>query len=403
MGTTGGLYIPQLSYNRIRSDLFINHHPTPDLWAYLRGWAYSDLTSSINVQPYASILASIGALDLNHTKYLYATLYPTRYVDMLVDLVGTGYFTHIGASIIPTGRVSDIRASIYPYMVSAGYRIIRIDTKPYRDMYADINLGYEYGEGSGYKDLSAFIRCSTTYNTSSLLYATIDSTTDIRTLTADIIGRKVSRIRTLRIVFKPQNRSQQDFYTLIQGIGSSYSDLSSSIIGDYLTSDLTASIFASKYKYSGNGPEVIDVYKRSGDFASLYKKLKLTLQSKVDNYVYDSILKTIYQIGDGRWVLKLSELSTTGSFFDKSEADREKLIDSVAEFSSVDAAIRSAISWLTDRNNIDMYATIASAGAVLPFYASIYGRLLDAQKDLFTKIVPVSEDPIIFATIEGTL
>jgi hypothetical protein len=401
MGTSGGLYIPQLSFSRIRSDIFINHSDTPDLWAYLRGWAYGDITASISVQPYDTLLASVSALDLSHTKYLYATLYPTRYMELTASLTGVGAFMHLGATITPSGSVGDIRASIYPYMVSSGYRIIRVDTKPYKDLYADINMGYNYGVGSAFKDLHAFIRGSATYSNSSSLYATIDATTDIKDITADLTGRKVSRIRTLRFIFRPKNRCQQDLYSLISGVGSAYTDMSASIVGDYLTSDITASIYVSRYRYFGSGPEIIEVYKRSGQFSQLYRKLKLSLKSKIDNYVYDSILKTVYQIGDSKWVLKLSELSDSGEFYDRNDGDRSKLIDDLTEFGSIDEAIRGAITWLTDRNTLSMYADISPTGSVIPFYATIYGRLLDAQKDLITKIVPVSEDPIIYASIQG--
>jgi hypothetical protein len=50
-----------------------------------------------------------------------------------------------------------------------------------------------------------------------------------------------------------------------------------------------------------------------------------------------------------------------------------------------------------------MTASVICGGYVLPFYATIYGRLLDAQKDLVSKIVPVLVDPIILASIEGVL
>ena len=50
-----------------------------------------------------------------------------------------------------------------------------------------------------------------------------------------------------------------------------------------------------------------------------------------------------------------------------------------------------------------MTASIIATGSVSAFYATIYGRLLDAQRDIITKIVPVINDPILYAEIEGVL
>jgi hypothetical protein len=404
MGTSGGLFIPSLGFNRIRTDMFINNSDSPDLWAYVRGWCCSDISCYLNVQPSFDITASVVSQDLSHIKYLYATLYPTRYVELLAEIVGIGGFTDISASVLPYGRVSDIGASIYPYLVSAGYRIIRIDTKPYKDLYSDINMGYTYGISSGYKDLEAFIRGSATYSVSALLGATICSTTDVNNISATVTGRKVSRIRTLRFDFRPLNRSYADFYSIIVGTKvAAYDDVYASIFGDYLTSDLLASIYPVYYRVSAIEPDIIKVYKQSNQMAYLYRKLKLSLHSKTDSYIYDSIQKAIYSMGDGRWILKLSELSDTGLFYDKNMNDREKLIDDISEYGSIDEAIRMAISWLSDMNKYDMTASIIATGGVSAFYATIYGRLLDAQRDIITKIVPVINDPILYAEIEGVL
>jgi hypothetical protein len=135
--------------------------------------------------------------------------------------------------------------------------------------------------------------------------------------------------------------------------------------------------------------------------AQLYKQISMLFDTKVESYIYDSIQKALYSIGDDRWVLNFSELSETGEFFDKSTEDKTYLLDNIVEYDSVDEAIRAAIQWLTEPQTNDLSASITAVGGYSDMRAIIDGLYIDRVSDLPTSLYIVNNDPSLSAYISA--
>lgn len=402
LGTSLGLFIPSRVTSSIRPDRFINYSPTPDLWGYLYGWNQTDLIASISVQPFGSISASLTGLDLSHVKALQAYIGVMYTYDISTYLTCIGYYDSLYAHLTPFGQVCDLQASIKPYLKVLGYRVVPVETKPLLDLRAILNPIAACGYSTTYAQLGCFIRGTVRPAGGLDLTAYLNVLSNISDLNASIIGRKITRIKLMNFMFRAQSRSSYPFGAVIVGKALSTNDMSAFITPLHHTSDFVASItpYYPETTYSKLSPlDSIDVYKMVNQNAELYKRISLLFESKTDSYVYNSIQKVLYSIGDGRWALNLSELSDTGEFFDKNVNDKERVIDNIVEYDSVDEAIRAAIVWLTEPQYYGLNASIYAIGGYSGMKATIEGIYADRASDLLTSIAIVNNEPILTAVI----
>lgn len=402
IGTNKGLFIPTGVKRSIRTVGFINNSNFPDLRSYIFGWGVGGLTASISVQPYSSLLSYITGQDLSHIKDVSATIVSMYTDDLVSFIVGIGGFYSMPASISSSGDTLGIGASIKPYLKVSGFRIIPVETRPFIDLRSYINPISSCGHYSSYSPISAFIRPAKIFSGGDPMYASINSLSNISDLFVSINCKKITRIRLLDIMFRTLRRASSTISSYIVGIDSSYKDLISSIGSIPHEVALYASItpyiagFSSMPKQ-----ELINVYKVIGMNAELYKQLKMTFASKPEKLIYDGIEKAIYSIGNKKWVLNISEVSETGTFFDKKTTDRNKLIDSIEEYDSVDEAVRAAIDILAEMRKVDVSASITAIGGYNGLRAYIYGDALDRVSNLPTSIYIVNNEPVLYATISA--
>ena len=404
IGTTRGLYIPERRVNEIRYINFLNYSTMPDMHAYLFGWAADDLTAYISVQPYMHMSGYVNCLDLSHTKGLIASITSVYTKNLLASISGVGYYNEFYASISSLGGVNDLSASIKPYLKIFGYRIIGVETMPFLDLYAVVNPIFACGYITTYSSFSAFIRCGTVVEEGgSNLYAEIYSNTDVKDLSSSVIGRKLTRLRILNLYFRTLTRSNSAFTASIIGVGKGEYGLGAYIKGLSHENDFGASITAVNYFINVMDPlGLIDVYKeRTNGTAYLYKRLKLFFSNHVDEYVYDSLNDALYTIGEGRWVLNLTEFTEVLSFYDRSPSDRNRDLDSIMEYSSVDEAIRAAIVFLTEFRTMDLTASIVATGGYSKLYAEIAGIYHDRVSDLRAAVTIVTNLPDLYASISA--
>lgn len=404
VGTNNGLIIPQSTSRTIRPAYYINRSLLPDLHGYLYGWSVSDLAASVSVQPYLNISGTLTAIDLSHVYHLGASIVSTYVVDFSGSIVGVGGFVGLGASLSVSGQVGELSASISPYLKVLGYRILPVETMPFIDMYAVINpLSTYCGGSSYYDDICAFVRSTNIFVGGSGMEASINSLRSTGDLSTSISGKKFSRIRTINIWYRAGNRASADILCFIRGIASVSSDFGASIIGDYLSTDMGASITGYRYLFDRVFDRLpdIEVYKLSDGVGYLYKKLALTFSSRVEKYIYDGINNALYPMDDGKWVLNLRELSEIDEFYDRLSTDRSLNIDSILEFNTVDEAIRAAISLLVDMSQSDVSASISATGYIDGIMATIYGTSADRTKDLPTKLFIVENMPDLQAYISA--
>lgn len=404
IGTTRGLFIPERRVNEIRYINFLNYSVMPDMHAYLFGWAANDLSAYISVQPYITMAGFISCLDLSHVKALTASITSVYTKNLLASISGVGYYDEFYASIASMGGVNDLAASIKPYLKILGYRIIGVETMPFLDLYAVVNPVFACGHITTYSYLNAFIRCGiVSEEGGSDLYAEIFSNTDVKDLSSSVIGRKLTRLRILNLYFRTLTRSNTAFNASIIGVGKGEYGIGAYIKGLPHEEDLGASITAINYFINVMDPQgLIDVYKeRTNGTAYLYKRLKLFFSNHVDEYVYDSLNDALYTIGEGRWVLNLTEFTEVLSFYDRSPSDRNRDLDSIVEYSSVDEAIRAAIVFLTEFRTTDLTASIVATGGYSKLYAEVYGVYHDRVSELSASLTIVNNLPDLYASISA--
>jgi len=390
LATNYGLFIPGPVIGVVRPITFVNNSSTPDLWAYVRSWAVSDLYSSISVWPYANLLASVVSLDLTHVAILAVLLQSFTLSDITADISSSGGFYDLFSSVISVGSVSTIGASINAYREVKGLRLIPVYTIPFLELRAFINPGGSCAPLSSYKDLLSFIRCSVSGAGSGDLYATIDSLSCISDIFSFIVGKKLTRIRVIDLYFNTRERLFCNLYGRIIGTRAYNNDMQASILGLFLSSDLTATIRPYIHRFRNlSDSSIIDIYKNEGTTASLYKKLRLYFSSGVSEYIYDPASGGVYSIDNKRWVLNLEEVTSTGSFFDRGINDRIKRINSIVNFNSTDEAVRSAIAMLVDLSTYDMQAVVSAVGGVYHLQAFVIGMSQDRVIDLSGSIVCV--------------
>lgn len=400
LGTNKGLYVPDSIVRTIRYERFVNNSLLPDLWAYAYGWASSDLSATLTVQPYSSLLASLSTLDLTHVKELVGSIYGCDISSLLASISTGGGYYDCTATISVAGCVSALNASIYPHFQFSGYRIIPVETKPFYDLYATINTIASCGHYSTYSNISCFIRGMNTIFEGVFLAAEINSLSNINDIQATIIGRKLTRISILDLMFRTKIRSNSSMYVNILGIGSTTLDIFSSIVGKPLEADIMAAITACRYVFSRTEEaELIDVYSIYKGVAQTHKRLRLMFASQIERYVYDAIDRSLYKIGDGKWVLNLSELTDSGLFYDRNVNDRDIDIDNINEYASIDEAIRAAISMLIDYPTDTLFASITASGGFSSIFATISGISQDRVVDLRGSLTIVENLPDLYASI----
>ena len=403
LGTNNGLFIPDKIVRAIRPDRFSNTSNFPDLWGYLRGWEQSDIQALISVQPYSNIYAYLVGQDLSHLKTLQAFIQPFSTVSLGAVLNASGSYKDMVASLSVSGASVDMAVSIKPYLKVLGYRIIPVETKPFLDLRAVLNPIAACGYYSTYTSLGAFIRTTIRPEGGADLLAYINSLSHVLDINASIVGRKITRIKMMNFMFRAQNRYSYAISATIVGKALSMSYLTASIVPLHHMSDFYATITpyypSTTFTVKMKPIDTIKVYKTINQNAYLYKSLSLAFASKVDSYVYDSIQRSLYVIGDNRWALNLSELSETGRFFDKNVNDRERRIDDISEYDSIDEAIRAAIEWLSELRRFDLNATISAVGGYGDIRALIEGLYADRVSDLNTSIQIVNNIPVLYASI----
>ena len=400
LGTNKGLFVPSRVVRSVRPERFVNSSPTPDLWAYARGWAQSDMAASISVYPNLPLTASITGQDLSHIKALSATITSVYTSDLTSSVTSTGYYTEMPASISATGSTSTLSASIRPYLKVLGFRFIPVETMPFLELKAVLNPISSCSVSSGYLNINAFVRGTTPAVGGSDLTASIVSLRDRLDLSASIIGRKITKIRTIDVWFRSQTRAGLALTALCVGVGNGTSDISTYIKGIPHTDDLGATITAFRHRFNKiTTVEDVKVYKDYFTSVELYKTIGIHFSSQVEKYVYDSLNSAIYEIDGEKWVLDLSEITDTGEFFDRYTGDRNHSIDSLVEYDSIDEAIRAGIAILTEWRTSDLSASITATGGYLGLTATVAALRPDKYSDLHSKIMPVTAIPDLYASI----
>lgn len=402
LGTNKGLFIPESTQRVIKSSVFRNSSPMPDLWAHARGWAEADLGATLTVYPDLALSAGIVGQDLSHIKGLSASVVSIYTRDLTASVVGSGGVKPLGATLEPSGAVSDFSASIVPYLKVLGFRVLSVETMPFTELQAVVNPISTCHVYSGYGGIGAFIRGTVPYSGGVDLLATINSLSDLWDLNATIIGRKITKIKIADVWFRSQTRDSSAISSLCIGVGNGTNDLVSSINGLSHTNDISASIVPFRHVFNKiPSVETIKVYKDYFTDIELYKTLDIHFVSAPEKLIFDSVVNAIYRVDGDKWALNLAELTDTGEFFDRSVDDRNYEIDSLIEYNSIDEAIRFAITILTEWRTSDLSATLTASGGYGEMAATIGALQPHRHLDLQAKVSIVNNLPLLGASISA--
>lgn len=395
----GVVVLPKVS-SSIKRGTYVNVHLTPDLNAFVAGWAESNLSTYINVFPMSHLSASVYAWDSSHMSQLLARLQPVRIEDFSALINVSGGISPLSAVIQSRMYASSMQVTINGYIEILSRDIINVHTKPFSDFRASINFNntFSCSFSSQVKDLETRIR--------GIDFGYLDISASILSLHeygnigASISGFKRIRPKILTLYFRARSRESEGIRSTILGLKPELNDLSVSIIGLSHIADLPTSITVTRIKPkdvdSATSITIVDI-----DNPENKKEAEVVFYTGVDKYVYDSDQNSLYADGGLPWSLLVREVSLSDSFFDADSGSRYKIVSSMSGFDSVDEAVRDGINMVGGFIFESFGATINSIGYISSMQATVYGDSVDRTIYLPAKIFPVYDVPDISATITG--
>jgi hypothetical protein len=400
LGTTSGIFVPDVVPERTITTTYLNPSQLPDLRATVSGWFIKDLAASI--RPYFSddFGGYIFSYGLSHLSHLAATIQSLRESDLSASIVPFGAFYSLSAFIEVGGDTNELSASIIPGIEALSTTLLAVSTKPFRDLGALINYdSYVLCAGTSLiSELPAFIKPAfRDLDNTGDLSATLNSLRKHEDLAAFVEPRKRTRIRVLELEFRASIRSSHALRASLTPVAPATSGLSSSIFGRSHEVDLSASL------------EVVRIPLPSVRFtpservvnlsSGTEKDIFLSFRSQVNNYVYEGISNSLYATDRGTWSIDLSTLLLEDSFFALSEENRTYNLFDIEDFYTLDEAIRAAIVILCERRQSGLGAQINVVGTVKSLAATMSITTSDMLSDLNVSLFPVHALPDISASI----
>jgi len=397
-----GLIVTSDPSTSLKWGSFSNSHPSPDLNARLLGWAQSELLTSINVYPYVGLPCSIRVLDISRLSSLSAVIQSQHPSDFGASVASTGYFVGLPTLLNVAGAIASLPTSIVGYPEVLGREFIAIHTKPFENLAATINYNQSFScsVGSGLVGLPA--RISPYSTSSSGLLASIVALRGSDNLTASIMGRKRVRLRFLDIYYRTSMRASTGIYGSITGWKREVaSDIAVSITGVHHEEDLAATISAIRLRGAGGitAKEVtlVDVQCPQNRITA-----EILFGSGVSSYIYDAAAGVVYSTDTAeQWTVLIREKRSTGTFFDRPEDLKSKLVSVVTDYDSFDEAVRAAFDSMMSPFNESLSATISATGGTAGLGANVYSDSLDKISNLSARIYEVRTIPDLAAVISA--
>lgn len=350
-----------------------------DITAKLMGWAIKDLAVFIAKGDYQGDLPvsiyGIGSVNLPLTidakkgiqiiRDLNGYMTNFRVSDLSSFILGMSY-SDLNFYLASSKVVVDLQCKIFPKIVFVRHNI-NISFLEHRDLAAAINFScvssafrelpvtlvakhklelpcYVYGsDGSNIVNLSCFIN--------SYDYITQD--------TILVNYMNINKFDT-KLIVKYNNKKVYNMSTITvlgSDTKSSYANMSASIIGDFLHSDLGLSIMAySNTHYSTTVSQRFVTLKLKNNIEDFRKYVEVVLNSYADSYYYFSGNKRAYRaVRDDHWVINIEgyKLLPLGSGFERTKVSR-KYIFNLKKYDSIDMAITDIIDRVTLLRNSDL-------------------------------------------------
>lgn len=404
LGTTQGLFIPPQAVSQIRVTTFRNVTSLPDLHATIEGWHEADLTASLSSYPFSALAASATALGVDHLSHLTAFLAAFKAADLGASLTRSGGFEPFGGSITAAGKVEDLSASVVSSIDPLAFNVVSVSTKPALNLGALINYGslVSCSPTSVISEIGAYIKTIVTGTPETIqsLSAELNVLRVEEDFTADIVGRRRTRVRILSLTFRSKTRDSGRIRGSITPVIPTVSSVSAEIVGLLHEANLLASLtpvrFATLNGSFTTTEQVVNL--NTGEV----KSVLISFRSQVNLYVYEEVTTAVYATDRGTWAIDVRSLIREDSFFDRPASNREVKVDAgLQEFYSLDEAIRNAIVLLCERQQSEMAASLSARGAIADLGVQISTIAADRVGDLNTSLVSVLNSPDITASISG--
>jgi hypothetical protein len=398
--TSKGLFVLPRITEELKRLSYRNSHNTPDLHAYLYGWATLDMSASIKAWSHTHLSASIVVYDLTHLGHIAAFIRPMNTGDISATISSSGAFSQLSAYITATSSISHLGAKILPYIDPNNRSIICVHTKPFINLGASINFDstYSCSRQGAYSELLTSIYVKSAE--SSDLFATITSLRSYKDMVATITGVKRVRTKILTLYYRSRSRDSFAMGATINGYkAENTSDLLCSIVGMKHEADLSASLtvvrLKPRYVYTEEDILLVDYTDPTRNMTA-----RVFFESGPETYIYSSTDGLLYSSDNSVWKVIVREKAPTTStqFFD-GETLRSKMVHNITNYDSFDEAVRAAIDALVSPNTFDIGASISASGAVASLYGSIVATAVDKLSDIGARIYEVPELPDISATI----
>lgn len=391
-----------------------------DLSANMRAWHVLNLQGILNGERAAwDLLASI--FPNRNLSVLSATLcskFGTKVPSNLPASIHSWYINHLTSSIgiiaagnlqailIPFGYSSNLHASIYPKMIRLT-SIINVATMEHKDLSAMIN---SFCVHTGYKNLSASL--STIYKSDLFAYvkALKYSYKPIQLSASVGHADTITEVDKYKISFKVLESSMITFdrYTIGFNVLGSVTYLSAYIKGIMQSVSLGASITAEEIETFNIGKiketEHVVQLSYAGIFEA-FEVVEMSFKSLVSDYYYSTDGDYAWKMDSlDRWILELnSYLPKNATLGLRRRLHRGTELYDLKHFSSIDEAMRHAISYVTEYPQSDLGMSIDCKGRYNSLGATIspiYIKHGDVSlSGLLTPVEPV----IVVGTEQGAV
>ena len=391
-----------------------------DISANIYGWDISDLQIVLNGQrgPW-DLLASIfpnenlrtlgvtinAKMGINILSNLPINVHSwkTKNLTSSIDLIVAG---NLQAILIPCMYAKDLHVSIYPKMIRLS-TVINVATMEHRNLSAMINSFCVF---TGYKNLSASVH--TIYKSD--LFAHIRALKYIykpESLNASIgYANTITEVDKYKINFNILESEMRTFdrYMIAFNIFGAVRYLSAYIKGILQSRSLTATITA----------EEVDPYS-FGAIKTTERVVHLTYAGIVKTFEtvetsFESLVKDYYYSSDGdyawkkdrldRWILNVkSFLPVNTSLKLRRRLHKETQLYNLKRFSTIDEAMRFAITYVTEYPQIDLGSSIYGKGLYSSLGATINSRDIKEGEASLGGLLTPAEYTIIVGTEQGNV
>lgn len=358
-----------------------------DISADLFGWAVQDLGAYIVDGIYEGDLTtyinSVPPKDLGFRIYAKQGIATPRDLNIFIsnlpfyDLyssINVMQYKDLNAYLESSRVFMDLQFKIYPKYVRVKHHI-NISFLEHRDLAAVVNFPCF---GSAFRDLGFSVVIENSRDMRFYIFGYDNSNLkDLRCsinaldyVSQDTINVKYFYGQTIQPTVTVKYDKKEPIYSFnkitlwTDTFTRSFSDLSSSIVGNYLTKDLGAYIqaYSNLHYGSENIQEKFVTLKLKNNKEDFRRYVELTFNSYANSYTYFSGGRKAYRdFRNDHWVIRVEghELLPVGRGFEKTKV-RRKYIFNLRNYESIDEAIRDMIDRVTNMKSTDLGAYIES-------------------------------------------